>query len=242
MQDERIAKSYRTSTLSNIQIVVDLGSAKTVTTAALLGHNLTAAATVRFSGAGSSYELTTGLETILRFVTPSDESYDIVTEASDQLTTEADDALITGTSPTTIQTCVFEISDAANPDGYIEIGRIWIGDYIDIDPSSLNDFTVAKKRSDVVIFGKDRQKWASEGVGWRKFALQFPPSDEAMIEKISDMYDAVGNYKALIFCNFDTIRDYILVEPCYCSIDGEIQFNHQERMRFGYSLNLEEVK
>jgi len=61
-----------------------------------------------------------------------------------------------------------------------------------------------------------------------------------MIRLLTQLYDEVGNHSSFIFCNFDTIRDYTLVEPCYVSLDGEMGFVHKERMGFTYSMNMEE--
>jgi hypothetical protein len=126
--------------------------------------------------------------------------------------------------------------------GLVEIGRLWLSEYLTINPSSLLDFKVTKKRSDTVIHGKNRQKWASEGVGWRRFELIFPRTEEAMIYLLTKMYDTVGNHSSIIFANFDTLRDWILTEPCYCSIDGDLALTHTHRMGFTYTLNMEEEK
>ena len=134
----------------------------------------------------------------------------------------------------------FSINDPNNDDGIIKIGRIWAGPYLDIDPSSLDDFQVAKRRSDRNIYSRDRVKWSDVGVGWRRFELRFPRTATTMLEKIQTMYDEVGNHTSIIFCNFDTLRSYDIVEPCYCSIDGDIVFNHRGRQKYTYSLNLEE--
>jgi hypothetical protein len=124
----------------------------------------------------------------------------------------------------------------------IQIGRVWLGEYLTIDPSSLLDFIVTKARDDNVVYGRGRQKFASPGVKWREFELSFPDTKYSMIKQIEDMYDEVGNYKSLIFCNFDTIRDYQIVEPCYCSIEGNLALKHSRSMKFGYSLLLKENK
>ena len=70
--------------------------------------------------------------------------------------------------------------------------------------------------------------------------MSFPTTSNDMIKSIYTMYSTVENNKSIIFCNFDTIRGYPLVEPLYCSIDGSITFTHNESMKFTYSLNLEE--
>jgi hypothetical protein len=126
--------------------------------------------------------------------------------------------------------------------GDIQIGRMWLGKYLQINPSSLDNFTVNKKRSDTVLYGRNRQKYASPGIGWREFNLSFPKSDTNMMYNLETMYDQVGNHSSFIFCNFDSLRDYQIVDPCYCSLDGGIDFNHIGQQNYNYSLKLSEDK
>lgn len=189
-----------------------------VNTAAILGHNLdTATLTAKIQASDNNYWTDP----------PVDETLTI--------------------SPTTIlkflsDTYYYKYWRFYFPEGLsaLEIGRLWLGDYITIDPSSLTDFKVIKKRSDTVIHGKDRQKWASEGVGWRRIEMNFPPTEETMIRKLTNFYSDVRNHSSFIFMNFDSIREYALVEPIYCSIDGSLGFTHDNRMKFSWSLNIEE--
>lgn len=124
--------------------------------------------------------------------------------------------------------------------GDLSIGRLWLSDYITVSPSSLLDFKVAKKRSDLVMYGKDRQKFSNPGVGWRKFEFNFPKSDYDMIKKIEDLYDDVGLHTSFIFANFDSIRDFQLVEPCYVSFAAELNFTHSSYQKYSYGFVLEE--
>ena len=194
-------------------------------TVAIMGHNISEGASITMQannynewnytdGSGSSIiqeTLTWDDETILKMRTKSKKQY-----------------------------IKFSINDPNNDDGIIKTGRIWAGPYLDIDPSSLDDFQVTKRRSDRNIYSRDRVKWSDVGVGWRRFELRFPRTATTMLEKIQTMYDEVGNHTSIIFCNFDTLRDYEIVEPCYCSIDGDIVFNHRGRQKYTYSLLLEE--
>lgn len=138
----------------------------------------------------------------------------------------------------------FTINDPNNDAAAIEVGRFWIGEYLDISPSSLIDFKVTKKNSDRTIYGRNRQKWSDEGVDWRKFDLSFPVSAVAtaasLLDKVQRMYDSVGAAHSVIFCNFDSIRDYQIVEPCYCSIVGDMEFQHRRSQRYTWGLTLEE--
>jgi len=140
----------------------------------------------------------------------------------------------------------FTINDPNNDNGDIRVGRFWVGDYLDISPSSLLDFKVTKQTSDRTIYGRNRQKWSDVGVHWRKFELQFPRtvdvSAQSMLSKIQRMYETVGNAKSVIFANFDTVRDYRIVEPVYASIVGPIAFNHRASQKYEYAITLEEDK
>jgi hypothetical protein len=124
--------------------------------------------------------------------------------------------------------------------GSIEVGRMWLGEYITIDPSSLLGFKVSKKTSDTVLYGKERSKFGLEGSKWRRIELSFPPSQESLIKLLSDMFDEVGIYKSFIFCNFDTIRDYTLVEPLYGSFQNDLNFTHSKNQKYSYDLQIEE--
>ena len=134
----------------------------------------------------------------------------------------------------------FTINDPNNDDGIIKVGRAWVGPYLDIDPTSLDDFSVTKARSDRVVYGLHRHKFADSGAGWRRLELRFPVTPTTMTTAIQTLYDTVGNHKSFIFCNFDTIRDYKIVEPCYVSIVGDMQFRHRGRQRYEYRLAMEE--
>lgn len=215
-----------------------------INTLAILGHNLSSSATIIFdfnntdSWPGEYQETLTWNEgIILKFLTryvDTDADY-LLSEAGSFMISEAGSFIVTSSG---YQFCQVQITDPGAD--YIQIGRVWIGDYLTINPSSLLDFKVTKKRSDVVIYGKDRQKFAVPGVGWRRIELSFPRTESAMVDSIFTMYKEIANHKSVIFCNFDTIRNYKIVEPMYCSIDGELGFKHTHRMGFEYQIFLEE--
>jgi hypothetical protein len=218
VQDQRLSVAYRSTAVTAQTVTIDLGSAQAIDTIAVMGHNLTSSA----------------------IVTVAANSSDSWPGATSQTVTVNSGMSLKYFTPVTYRYWQFQISDPANTSGYIEVGRLWLGDYITIDPSSTLDFTVTKRRADNAVHNEGRQKYASIRVGWREFSLSFSPSDEAMIAQMSELYDAVGMHSSFIFCNFDTIRDYVLVEPCYVSINSEVGFDHSERMRFSYSLDFEE--
>jgi len=219
LKDQRLCMPFEYSA-SSVSIYVDLGAVKPVGTLAVLGHNLSSAATVIFTAYVTS-----------DYLLPPDFT---------QSCTWNEGMILSFVSSQNYQYWKIDIEDAWA--SKISIGRIWMGEYITISPSSLLDFKITKKRSDRNIYGINRQKWGLEGVGWRKFELSFPDSASDMIELIRAMFVSVGKHTSFIFCNFDTIRDYKIVEPCYVSIANDLVLNHSSRMRFKYNLVMEEER
>jgi hypothetical protein len=120
LQDRRLSKVARSTDAAtgSTQFRADLGTARGVRVLALVGHNLTAAATVRWKGG-----TTAGASDV----------YDSTALAVSFSGVSAEDRVGINfpalTVPTALQTarhweCL--ISDAANPDGYVQIGRLAI--------------------------------------------------------------------------------------------------------------------
>lgn len=218
VQDQRLSKVYETDSATIQSVIFDFGIATAVSVAAILGHNISSGTSCFIQGNATNVWTSPSVNEAF---TVSASTYSIL-------------KFFTGGEYQYWRFLFTTVSSV------LDIGRLWLGEYITIDPSSLLDFKVTKKRDDTVVYGKGRQKFATRGTEWRRFDFKFPVSNYAMIKKIEDMYDEVGNHSSFIFCNFDTIRNYQIVEPCYCSIDGDLEFNHIRNMKFQYSLSFEE--
>jgi hypothetical protein len=221
VQEQRLSVRYRTLTPTAQSIIMNFGTAQTVTTAAILGHNISASAT-------ASSIILSGCN-------------DGSTWSSITTITRNANAMLKFTSATN-QYFKFSIDDPLNTDGYIEIGRLWLGVYEQINPSSLLNFTVIKKRSDMVTYGKNRQKYATPGEDWRGFELSFPATGGSMLTSIITMFDSVGKHSSFIFCNFDDLTNHELVYPCYVSVTDDMSFNHTNRQKYNWSISMEENK
>lgn len=222
VQNQRLGKPWRTLVATGVTCVVNLGSALDVTTIAIAGHAFTGSAAVTIEANASdswgspsfSTSLTILDGVILKFLAAAQ----------------------------TYQYWRFVIGDDGATVDYLDIGRLWLGEYIQLTPSSTYDFKVSKKRSDMVSYGRGRQKFATIGVGWREFDLSFRSMEGTALTEVQTMYDSVGKHSSIIFCNFDSLRDYELVEPCYCSIENDIEFGHARYQRYDWSLRLTEDK
>lgn len=213
--DQRLSTQWHSDSASVQTVVIDFGTAVSITTAAVLGHNILDGTVIRieantinsWSSPAYSETLTWNEGVILKFFTAQSYRY-----------------------------WRFYIGQ-----GNLEIGRLWLSTYVTIDPSSLLDFTVTYKNSDINIYGIHRQKFSVAGVTWRAFNFNFPPTESTMINTINDLFDEIGIYTSVIFCNFDGGDiGYEMVTPCYVSISSEPQFTHTENMKWEYSLALEE--
>lgn len=110
LQAEPVAKTYRSTTDSDIRIDMDLGSAKSLDCAALINHNISSGATITLY-ADSTSTPTANANTFTHRV------YDMYEYLS---------------SPLSYRYWAIRIQDASNPDGYIEVGRVLLGDALTI--------------------------------------------------------------------------------------------------------------
>jgi hypothetical protein len=242
--NDRIASKYRTAELSTVSIIFSLGAHHdTMSAVALVGHNLSSSATVTFSfNATDSWPGATtqtvafNSGVMLTYFTSFTPEY-FTTETPDYLVAETGEHLVTSYD---YPYAKVTISDPTNADAYVEVGKVWISQSVSVSPSSLLDYTVELKSGDVVYHGRGRQKYGITRDPWRRFELSFPESGYDMIEQIEAMHDDVGNWSPIIFANFDSLRGYSLVEPCYCTIDGDVSFRHSDKMKFAYALAMEE--
>jgi len=223
VQDQRLTVKWYSEDATTHTAVFDLGSTVACSIFAVMSHNLSTSGTVTVVG---NDDIASGLT----WVTSG--------QSSTQTLTYNADMMLSFVTPISNRYWKFTFS-GQNQNG-IQIGRLWIGTYIDVSPSSLNDFTVTKKRDDVVVYGRNRQKYASIGNGWRQINLTFPRTSTTMLTAIETFYDTVVKHDSFIFCNFDSIRTYPLVDPMYCSISDDIGFNHTTRQFYNYSLTFEE--
>jgi hypothetical protein len=223
VQDQRLTTKWLSDEATTQTVIFDLGATTACSIVAIMAHNLTPTGTVTLVGndvigAGMTWEA-------------SDQS-------SVQTVTYNAGMMVNFFAP--IQNRYWKLTFTGQEEEGVRIGRIWLGDYIDITPASLNDFTVTIKNDDTVVYGRNRQKYASPGATWRQFNLSFPRSSPTMVSAIKTLYDTVATHTSLVFCNFDTTRGFDLVEPCYCSITGEMGFSHTNRQHYSYDITLEE--
>ena len=118
-----VAKKWRTTGDAAEWIKFDLGSAKKITQVAIFGHNLTDASVITLEAHASDTWVAPTYSKVLTW------GEFCITEYIDQ----------------TFQWWRITFADASNPDTYIEIGRICMGEYV--EPTVNVDQEVQKNRT-----------------------------------------------------------------------------------------------
>jgi hypothetical protein len=209
-----------TGSLTSQWVTVDAGAGETFTVdcVAILGHNFTNSATIKFQmnatdswGSPSVDETLTWREgMILKFFTES-----------------------------TYRFARISIDDAGNTDNYLTIGRIFMSTYLQISPSSKNNFKITNNTTDTTSFSISGESYSDIGCQYRTFDYSFPPTDFDMIDDLRTMFETVGNHQPFVFLNFDT--RYTEIEPAYVVWTNKFQETHVGHNKIGYTLKLREV-
>jgi len=191
----------------------------TVDSAAILNHNLSADATIKIQG--NDYDSWNG--------PPLDET----------MTWRAD-TIVTFITEASYPFWRFSITDPNVSDGYFEVGRFFLGTYLQVDPASLVEWPETHVRNDQVMFSKSNQLYGDEGVGWKELHYKFPRSTDGMKESIETMWGSCGKFVPLIFLNYDDT--FTEVPPLYCVIREDIVFEHLANDFWKFDLSLREVR
>jgi hypothetical protein len=132
------------------------------------------------------------------------------------------------------------LDDPTNTDGYIKVGRLFLGEYLQMDPSSLIEFPETRARTDNVTYSIGNQMYGDKGVEYISYNYAFPQSGTTARTNINSMWGTVGRWKPFFFTNFDTT--YTVIEPIYCHLTNDLSYNHVGGSQWsGYQLNIREV-
>ena len=205
--------------LAEKELILDLNylNKLTVDSAAILNHNLSADATIKIQG--NDFDSWNG-------------------PPLDTTMTWREDTIVTYMSSASYPFWRFYITNQNVDDGYFEVGRFMLGEYLQVDPSSLVEFPEKHPRNDRQAFSKSNQLYADQGSGWRELKYKFVNSPDTMKDKIETMWDANGKHTPLLLLNYDT--KFTIIPPLYCVITKDITFDHLLHDKWGYNFDLRE--
>ena len=218
--DTSLSKVWRATSCASEYVQVDSGSSITCTVVVVAGHNFSGSAvvviragstaTIVGSAPSLSANVTYRSGIMLAYFTSSADRYWRLT-----------------------------VEDPNNTDGYVEIGRIFLGTYLQFDPASLSEFPVKHVRSDNVDFSITNQAYGEVGVEHLEVSYEYPRSSDTMKKAVEALWDECGKYKPFFFSNFDT--QVTIIFPMYCLISDDLVFKFLSGSQWEYSISLREV-
>jgi hypothetical protein len=217
------AKTYRSTGVADEYVRLDAGTGQTITASgtAIANHNLTSAVSVIIRAASSAAALASAPTTSVAVVYNEAIMMVYFTENTERF-------------------WQLDIEDPTNGDSYLEVGRWFLGSYLQVDPSSYVEFDLNLRRSDRVAFSITNQAYSDKGIEFWDITYDFPPSQTATAKSnIETFFTIVGKFKPFFFTNFDST--YTVIEPIYCILVDDIIFKNHGGNRFSYSLHLREV-
>ncbi len=200
LQDPRLSLPWRSTGDSDEWIKIDAGAGLTLNPncAAIAGHNLTSGATIRIQGNATD---AWGAPTI------------------DEAITWRAGAMMHFFVGSALRFWRFRFQDAANPDGYIQIGRLSLGTYLQMPDIELGP-ALPRKTSTVVTESPTGQVYADLGVEWGEFGIVFPPIiTETQRQAIRSMWAAVHNAVPFFLAVWESSFD--IEGPVYCRLDQD---------------------
>jgi hypothetical protein len=194
-QDIRLVKVWRTQTASAATIAIDVGTGLTITcdAAAIVAHNFTGSAGIAVQAATAP--------TFAAIAYSANVTYRA-------------GPMVVYMSSNTYRCWRFSLSNTTNPAGYYEVGRLFLGTYLQVDPSSLIEFPQEQIRTDNVVFSRDGQLYADEGITYKQLRYKFEeasPTAKTLIETMWAGSAGVGKFKPILLMNYDT--DFTVIEP-----------------------------
>ncbi len=219
-QDVRLAKIWRTETVSSATIVIDVGTGNTITadSCAILNHNFSASSESFIQANSANSWAAVGLSSAVAYRTGT---------------------MVNFFTSSTARYWRFNFIDTAGSAGVYEVGRLMLGEYLQVDPSSLVEFPEKHVRNDRQAFSKSNQFYADQGSGWKELKYKFVNTDDTMKGKIETMWDLNGKHTPLLLMNYDT--SFSILPPLYCAIIKDITFGHLLHDRWEYNLDIRQV-
>ena len=110
------------------------------------------------------------------------------------------------------------VQDSSNPDGYIEIGRISAGGYLQM-PAIEPGFTYPKRTTSIKDMTVTGQVYGDKGIMLRYAEFAFPLIENSERNEIDEMWEEVHNIKPVFLIIYENSLD--VIPALYCTIDQE---------------------
>lgn len=200
IQQIHLTEAFRFGTIDGGYIDIDLGSAKAVSSIGIIG-NLTASATITIKG-----------NTTESWASP----------AISESVIAYDRNLIEYFTEASYRYWRLEIADSSNPDGYIEIGRVFIGTYAQL-PGIRPEMSLAREDLSTREFSPTGQPFSVVRPQRISFNVDFPSITESERQDILDAFKANGIHTPMVIAVWEESFD--VQEPVYGLFNENIEVN-----------------
>jgi len=221
-QDFTLAKKSRTTGDTSENWLIDAGAGETITAtcAAIAGHNISSGATtIKIQGnAADSW----GSPTV------------------NQSITHATGMMIVFFSTQSLRFWRFLVEDASNPDTYIEIGRLFLGTYLDLANVIYRAFPETIISTSDIDYTLTGQLYGDKGIQQKLYNFQLPYLTNTQKENLETMFETVDIVKP-VFLTIDE-NDLTQIEPIYAAINDDLSFNHIIGYKWNTTLAFKEAK
>ena len=219
--DYQLAKTYRSTDVSSEWIKIDAGSGNTITATciAILGHNLTSGATIHIQANATDswtsptidYTVTYNSDIMTRYFTSASYRY-----------------------------WRFTFADSGNSDGYIEIGRLFLGEYLQFDDPPKAEIPLVYNDTSKTKYSLTGQAFGDEGIIYRTYNFIFPYWDEDTRTELVTMINEVKTVKPVVLIPDENNTDKL--KPVYAVINDNLALNHIVSYKWNGTLSFREAK
>lgn len=224
VQDVHPTKVWRAATVTTERLTIDAGAADAADAFAIVGHNLQAAATVTLEANttdswGSPPFSTTlvpsvGLPTLKTFTSQSFRWWRLT------------------------------LTDATNPDGYVELGRLMIGTMADLSFQGRGvsvPWTDERPRADKQSVSLGGELYTDIGEEMAAYAFEFRWVDTTHRNLIRSTFRTVGRHTPFMFTLFDP-PDVDVLGPDYVVLANDLASEHHGHGRFTMGVQLRSAR
>ena len=223
-QDYQLSKAWRTNTVTTSVLSIDVGSGltSTPTAGAILGHNFTTSVLAYIEGSDDNFSSISSITTI-------ENTVGVVST----------DPLIAYDVSGTHRYWRGRFVDAANTDGYHEIGRMYLGTYLDWTRGMSTAFPYTLKDTSTIQFTRTGQSYGNTGQVYHTYNISMPFMVDADRVNIASMYNSVQRVKPIIFVPEEDDPDQL---PIVYGVLDDCVFNHLFNYNWSASMTFREVK
>jgi hypothetical protein len=219
VQDPHLSTKFRFTSKTSQYIVVDLASATECDSVAILGHNLTATATLKIQANSSD-----------SWASPP----------VDETITASVDEIAHFFTAATYRYWRFTFTDTSNTNSYIELGRLFLSKSTTVSKSFTNKFQENNVNTSKQYYSTSGQIYGVKGITYRVYQLDFRLWTTSMINTIKQIKEDTSGITPIVAVLDES--DMTSLKPLYCIIENDINGTHVWNYNYSTQMTLREVK